>query len=188
MKLIAIACVGRNGELGYKGDLVFHSKRDMAAFKRFTVGNTVVMGRNTYEGIGHPLYGRRNIVLGLAPEQATDYEVMGVKSLEELYDAIEDDDVVFVVGGASVYKQLVPFCDDIILTEVDAEAVADAFFPEFDRSEYFDNTLKEWDEGGLHYVLKWYKRKEDNGKRSRLQTEIPERAEEASQASGHSAV
>ena len=151
-----IACVGRNGELGNKGKLCFHLKDDMKFFVEQTKGHTVIMGRKTYEGIGHPLPDRRNIVI-------THKKIEGVECSESLPFVVgkllgEGEEKIYIIGGASIYEQALPFVDTLYLTEVDADAEADVYFPKFEKRFFDSKILKEGEENGLKYKIKEYEK------------------------------
>lgn len=125
----AIACVDKNMGLGLNGELLIHSKKDMTYFKRMTLNHYVIMGRKTFENIGSPLTKRTNIVLSSRKIQNND--VITFSSVLDFLSSEYKHKDTFVIGGASVYKQLLPYIDEIYLTEVDADLKADVFFPEF---------------------------------------------------------
>lgn len=129
-----IANVGENMELGKNGELVFHIKDDMKFFRKTTEGHTVIMGRKTYVSLPSPLKSRENVVISRNPD-VEDTRVTWYTSIEEVYERFKNNsNEVFIIGGASIYKAFLPFCDRIYLTEVKANADADAFFPDFDKS------------------------------------------------------
>jgi len=138
-----IASVGQNLELGYKNDLIWRVKGDLAHFKRTTSGHTVVMGQNTYESLGRPLPDRRNIVITLDP----DYKVEGAEVVHTIDDAIallDKNEESFIIGGGSIYRAFLPFADRLYLTEVeDSFPDADTYFPSFDKKEYTRTKLRE---------------------------------------------
>ena len=152
-----IACIGKNRELGKDNKLCFHIKEDMAFFKRKTRDHIVLMGRKTYESIGHPLKDRINCVATRDPDSLSGNALPCV-SVSTFLENCRDD--IFVIGGASIYAQALPHADVIYLTEVDADADADAFFPEFDKSLYKRKVLKTGD----NFEIVEYRRK--NGKRA----------------------
>lgn len=157
-----IACVGKNNELGKDNELCFHIKEDMDFFKRKTRDKTVLMGRKTYESIGHPLPYRVNYVVTRGER-----EIAGVVICTDLNLFLQNTkEEVFVIGGASIYKQALPYTDVIYLTEVDAEADADAFFPEFDKTLFKRKVLRGGEEDGVKFKMVKYTRKEEDGKRS----------------------
>lgn len=155
MKIIKsmIACIGKNGELGKDGKLIWHIPKDLAYFRKITKGCPIIMGRNTYFSIPkkfRPLKGRANIVLikgseiilSENPEEgpfvANDL-VTAFKHAE--YTASQNGiDEIFVIGGASVYEQTIVNMDRLYLTQVDKEDLdADVFFPRYDK--YFKKEI-----------------------------------------------
>lgn len=137
-----IACVGQNNELGKDNNLCFHIKEDMTFFKKKTSGKAVLMGRKTYESIGSPLKNRINYVLTSNPD-SLDGNVIACLDLEAFLKNYKED--VFIIGGASVYAQALPYADVIYLTEVKDKAEADVFFPDFDKTLYNKRALKKTD-------------------------------------------
>lgn len=137
-----IACIAKNGGLGYKNKLLFHFPEDMVYFKEQTMGNPVVMGRKTYESLGRLLQGRRNIIF----TSNKSYNVPGAEMMRSmgefwrLYDRELENENVFVIGGADLFKEFLPYADTIHLTEVKQIRPADSFFPQFNRSSYVTHT------------------------------------------------
>lgn len=158
-----IACVGKNNELGKDNKLCFHLKTDMKFFRHKTWKHPVVMGRKTYESIGHPLPERINYVLTRGMGQPNGAVII-LSDLDSFLKNMKED--VFVIGGASIYEQALPYADIIYLTEVYAEAEADSYFPKFNKSKYWRNVLREGEEDGLKYKIVKYTRRKINGKRS----------------------
>lgn len=129
-----IAAIDKNNALGFKNRLLFYLPDDLKRFKALTTGHTVVMGRKTFDSLPKgALPNRRNIVLS----RSTRLELPGVEvyaSLEEALQHCADDEQVFIMGGASVYKQAMPLADRLYMTEIDAEAAeADVYFPVIDH-------------------------------------------------------
>jgi dihydrofolate reductase len=127
--MIAIAAMGLNRALGHEGRIPWHLPKDLKFFRHMTLGNVVVMGRKTYESLGRPLPGRENIVLSRAG-----FAAEGVRVVADA-DAIAepgDGRTVFVIGGAEIYRALLPRCSELLLTIVKQSPEADAFFPEFE--------------------------------------------------------
>lgn len=117
--------IGSQGEMPWAGNM----PEDMRRFRELTTGNSVIMGRKTFESIGRPLPNRQNIIitrqLGLVAENA-----LIVHSLEEAYDAAHFD--TFVIGGGEVYRQALDTIDIIHATEINMDAQGDVTFPELD--------------------------------------------------------
>ncbi len=135
----AILHADREWGIGKKNGLMFRIPADMKFFKETTTGNVVVMGGNTLRSFpgGKPLKDRINIVLSKTEEERDGLIV--VRSLEELFTEIKkyDKDKVFVIGGAKVYKTLLPYCDEVLVTKVDAVGDADSFFENLDKNPDF---------------------------------------------------
>ena len=116
-----IACVDRNWGLGLDGRLLFRIEEDLKRFRAMTLGSTVIMGRRTFESIGHALDGRRNIVLTHRPIDG----VETVGSVLELFDRLSVEEKNFIIGGAEIYRRLMPYTVEAHVTMVDALKDAD---------------------------------------------------------------
>lgn len=125
----AIVAMASNRVIGRDGDLPWRLPEDLKWFKRLTMGNAIVMGRTTYESIGRPLPGRRNVVLSRSGFEAEGVEVCAsVGELKAL--AFETD--VYVIGGAKVYEALLETCEEVLLSYVFEPYEGDAFLLEFE--------------------------------------------------------
>lgn len=134
----AIFHADREWGIGKENTLMFRLPKDMAFFKEKTMGKTVVMGFRTlcsFPG-GKPLKGRRNIVL--TSRESAGEGVVTVHSLKELFAAISPGEEVFVIGGASVYRQLLPYCEKVYVTKVDAIGGAESFVENLDEDPAFE--------------------------------------------------
>ena len=116
--MIAIAAMSKNRVIGVEGRIPWHISDDLKFFKRTTIGHIVVMGRKTFDSLGKPLPGRENWVVTRGAEIPG---VRVLRSLEEIPDS-SDGRAVYVIGGAEIYKALLPRCSEILLTHVDHEA------------------------------------------------------------------
>ena len=114
--LTAVVAVTPTGVIGRQGTMPWRLRQELQRFKKMTMGGVLLMGRKTYESIGRPLPGRRTIVV----TRSTDWSSEGVEVASSPQSAIErgGDDPIFVVGGAEIYRQLLPQCDQIMLTRV----------------------------------------------------------------------
>ena len=130
--LALIACRARNGVIGRRGALPWDAPDDRAHFRALTMGHTLIMGRVTYASIGRPLDGRRTIVLSRNPLFAAPGCTVAHSLDAALAAAYHTDACPFVCGGADVYRQAVPRATCIHLTELDADADGDAYFPALD--------------------------------------------------------
>ncbi|MBO5267808.1 MAG: dihydrofolate reductase [Muribaculaceae bacterium] len=127
--LSIIVAVDRDGGIGRAGDLLYHISADLRRFKQLTMGHPVIMGRRTFESLPKgALPGRRNIVISRnAAYTAPGIEVAG--SLDEALAMTAGTGEAFVIGGASIYAESMSVAARIYLTEVDAAAEADTYFP-----------------------------------------------------------
>lgn len=135
----AILHADREWGIGKNNGLMFSIPADMKFFKETTIGNVVVMGSNTLKSFpgGKPLKDRVNIVLWPDGEKRDGCTV--VFSLDELFEEIGKyhKNSVYVIGGAMMYKTLLPYCDEVLVTKVDAVGMADTFFENLDKNEDF---------------------------------------------------
>jgi dihydrofolate reductase len=135
-----IAAVSRNNVIGKDNDLPWNLPDDMKYFMQTTSRHHVIMGRKNYESIPEkfrPLPNRTNIVV----TRKKDYEAPGCHVVHSLEDAFEipmrsEQEEVFVIGGAEIFRQSLPFADRLYLTEIHADVDGDTLFPEFDRAEW----------------------------------------------------
>lgn len=134
--LTLIAAVALNGAIGINNDLLYYLPNDLKHFKTLTMGHTIIMGRRTYESLPKgALPHRRNIVLSKTLIRGEGYEVCS--SLQEALDLCQQDDEIFVIGGAAVYAAALPWADKLYLTHIDdIPMVADVFFPQLDMSNW----------------------------------------------------
>ncbi len=134
--LALVVAMGRGGVIGADGDLPWHFSEDLKHFRRVTTGHAVVMGRKTWDSIGRPLPGRRNIIVSRNPE----LRIEGCEVADSLEQAIalarQQDLEPRVIGGATLYEQALPLATKLFLTEVDIEVQGDTFFPTFERSDW----------------------------------------------------
>lgn len=130
-KLKLVACVDKNLGLGRCGKLLFHISADLKNFRRLTLNHTIIFGRKTLATFPNqqPLDGRRNIILSRKQDRITGAEIVG--SIEGLFDVLDAGQENFVIGGAEIFGELLPYVTEIFLTVVDAEVQADTFFPNF---------------------------------------------------------
>ena len=132
-----IVAMAQNGVIGRGNTLPWRLPQDMKRFRTFTLGKPVLMGRKTYESIGRPLQGRANLVL-TRDRGWRAHGVIAVHSLEEaLRQAVPAEELV-AIGGAAVYKLVLPVARLIYLTHVQADIPGDTFFPDFDPTQWAD--------------------------------------------------
>jgi dihydrofolate reductase len=130
-----IAARARNGVIGRNNQMPWKIAGEQAYFKRMTMGSPIVMGRKTWESLGRPLPGRRNIVITRNPT----YTATGADVVDSLDDALRlagGSEEVFVIGGAQLYAAAMPRAKRLLLTEIDADFDGDTFMPALDRNEW----------------------------------------------------
>ncbi len=134
--LSIIVCIAQNNAIGLNGGMIYHQRADLKRFKSLTTGNTVVMGRRTFESLPKgALPNRRNIVLTRGNGSFAGTEVFA--SLQDALASCAPDEHVFVLGGSSVYNEALPLADMLNLTLVHhTPQEADTFFPDFDADEW----------------------------------------------------
>lgn len=138
-----IAAVDNNWAIGCKNQLLVRIPNDQKMFRQMTTGKVVVLGRKTLETFpqGLPLANRTNIILS----RSADYKVKDaivVHSVEELLEELKkyDSEDVFIIGGDSIYRQMLPYCDTAHITKIDHAYEADSFFPNLDKDEAWEVT------------------------------------------------
>lgn len=159
MKLVIIAAIGKNRELGIDNHLIWHLPNDLKFFKEKTTGKTIVMGRHTFESLGRLLPNRTHIVLSKSTNSFPK-EVIIFKSVEEFLKNYKNDEEVFIIGGASIYNEFINYADKMFLTEVEeVSPEADVFFPKFNKEEWNKEVISENQDNGICYKHIKYERK-----------------------------
>ena len=129
MKLIILAALNRKRVIGKDGKLPWHISEDLKRVKRLTTCHALLMGRRTFESLGKPLPNRRNVVL-------TSKKIDGVETFEsipEAFEALKNEEKVFVFGGGELFGQLLEKADEWHLTLVDQDIEGDTFFPPYEH-------------------------------------------------------
>ncbi|MGN0513514.1 MAG: dihydrofolate reductase [Lachnospiraceae bacterium] len=152
-----IVARSKNNVIGRNGEIPWRIKGEQKQFRELTTGNTVVMGRKSYEEIGHPLPNRKNIIVS-GSMNYTGENLITVSSLQEAID-IEGEGNIYISGGYGLFKEALPLVDIMYITEVDITVDdGDVFFPEFDVDE-FDVTIGETGGEDIKYTRTIYARK-----------------------------
>ncbi len=138
MKVSLIVATDQQGLIGKENDLPWYLSADLCYFRKVTMGKPLIMGRNTHESIGRALPGRQNIIV----TKKLDYKAEGCTVVHSIDQALQvassaDADEVMVMGGASLYTQLLPKADRLYLTLVDTDLAGDTWFPEWQRDDWF---------------------------------------------------
>lgn len=136
-EIVIVAALARNGVIGRDNGLPWRLKADLQHFRALTMGHPILMGRKTWESLGRPLPGRRNLVV----TRDAEFEAVGAEVFtdpEAAIAAAAGAERLFVIGGAQLYKTLFPRAERLALTEVWADVEGDAHFPMFDRSDFVE--------------------------------------------------
>lgn len=162
----AILHADKEWGIGKKNGLMFKIPADMKFFRETTTGNVVVMGSNTLKSFpgGKPLKNRTNVVLYPDGEDREDCKI--VRSLGELFAEIKkyDTDKVYVIGGTMMYKTLLPYCTEVLVTKVDAVGGADAYFENLDENPNFTLVRKSEPVETNGYIVNFCTYKNENVK------------------------
>ena len=145
-EVVLIVAMARNRVIGRDGTLPWHLPEDLKRFRQLTMGHPIIMGRKTWDSIGRPLPGRRNIVVSRNPGLALE----GAETAASVEDALKltaDADTVFVIGGEQIYRAALPLADRIELTLIDADVEGDTSFPEIKPDEWMETSHESRREG-----------------------------------------
>ena len=151
-----IACVDKNFGLGYKNNLLFKIPADMKNFRKLTLNNTIIYGRKTLLTFPDKkiLPSRRNIIFSRTLENICNAEI--IKNISELWEKLKVTEKNFVIGGGEIFSELMPYTEEIFLTVIDDEKIADSFFPTIGE-EFNLNSLQKF-EGDINFEIRKYLR------------------------------
>ena len=150
-----IVAYSKNRVIGNNGCIPWKIKGEQKRFKELTTGNTVIMGRKSYEEIGKPLPNRTTIVVSKTKKIESE-SCYTVRSLQEALEKAAGSDI-YISGGAGIYKEALPLVDKMYVTEVELEVEGDTIFPTFAESE-FDKEVNQHYEGKIPYTYITYTR------------------------------
>lgn len=159
-----IVAVDKNWAIGYRNKLLVSIPNDHKHFRQETIGKVVVLGRKTLETFpqGQPLAGRTNIILSKDPEYAVKGAIV-VHSLEELFEELKKypSENIYIIGGESIYRQLLPYCDTAHITKIEQEYQADTYFPSLDADSAWRVTAESEEQTyfDVEYAFYKYERK-----------------------------
>ena len=160
MIISLIAAMDKNRLIGRENGLPWHLPADFKHFKEVTMSKPVIMGRKTYQSIGKPLPGRKNIVISRTGFD--DAGIVVVDSIDKALQAAGDVEEVMIIGGASFYEQMIDKADRLYLTHVDAECDGDAWFPEINSDQWMiteEENYKADDKNNYDFKIVSYQRK-----------------------------
>lgn len=137
-----IAAMGKNREIGFKGQMPWHLPAELQHFKQTTMGKAIVMGRKTWQAIGRPLPGRQNIVI----TRNADFKAEGAEVVTSLQQAIEqsESEEIMVIGGGELYALALPVAQRMVLTMIDIEPTADVWFPPWAEDEWTATQVRDF--------------------------------------------
>lgn len=157
MTIKIIVAMDDNNGIGKDNQLMWNIKEDMKHFRDTTMGKTIVMGRKTFESIGKPLKGRKNIVLTSSDRGIEDVWIANsVESILNYHKPSKED--IYIIGGEQIYKSFIPHADKLIVTHVQGSYDADTYFPKIDIEtwkEYRTKIVK----SDTPITISYYKRK-----------------------------
>ncbi|MCE5331682.1 MAG: dihydrofolate reductase [Bacteroidales bacterium] len=162
-KISIIAAVADNYAIGKSNKLPWHLPADLKHFKELTTGHAILMGKRTYESLPNgPLPNRKNIVLTSVLSEGVNKRYFEADSLEDAFDLCEHECQVFIIGGASVYRQSLDKADSMYITWVHAEFPADVFFPKINFSKWIEISREDFpadEKNPYPYSFVYYERK-----------------------------
>lgn len=142
MKVSMIVAMAENRVIGLDNKMPWHLPADLMFFKRVTLGKPIIMGRKTFQSIGRPLPGRKNIVLSRDKNLRIE-GVCCVQTVEQALALVQDCDEVMVIGGATIYEQFLPQASRLYLTFIDLKTAGDTQFPDYKMIANWQEIQKE---------------------------------------------
>ncbi|MGY5797649.1 type 3 dihydrofolate reductase [Rheinheimera faecalis] len=142
MRIAMIAAMANNRVIGKDNQMPWHLPADLKHFKKVTLGKPVIMGRKTYQSIGKALPGRRNIVIS-RQSGALSTDADWVQSIEQALALVQHEAEVMIIGGAEIYRQVLPLADTLYITDIDLTVEGDAFFPDYQAVAPWRETASE---------------------------------------------
>ena len=132
--LSIIVAVAKNNVIGKNNQLIWHLPEDLKRFKKLTTGHTIIMGRRTFESLGRVLPNRKHVILCNDQELKIDDENVEVLEDISMLDKYKDsDEENFIIGGATIYRLLMPMADKMYITHINEEFEGDVYFPQIDE-------------------------------------------------------
>jgi dihydrofolate reductase len=158
MEIILIAAVSKNKVIGKQGGIPWKIKEDLSFFKEKTLNSPIIMGRATYNSIGGPLPNRLNIVMTRSAKNTEGViEVTSVEKAIEAASINKNASRVYIIGGENIYKEFIPIAHKMIITEVNLHIEdGDAFFPEWNISEWKEQSRDQREENGIEFSFVEY--------------------------------
>lgn len=142
MKISMIAAMAKGRVIGLNNKMPWHLPADLQFFKRVTLGKPIIMGRKTFDSIGRPLPGRKNIVV----TRNTDLKIEGVEcvqTVEQALACVKGVEEVMIIGGATIYNQFLENTNRLYITYIDLETQGDTYFPDFEKVASWNEVERE---------------------------------------------
>lgn len=156
-----IAAVAQNNVIGKDNQLIWYLPADLKHFKNLTTGHHIIMGRKTFESIGKPLPNRTSVII-TSKKNYFQKGCIVVNTLEDALNSVEKDDEVFIIGGDSIYKQVLPIADKLYITEIHENFEGDVYFPKIDEKHWQlekEEKQQPGEKNKLNFSFKEYKKK-----------------------------
>ncbi|WP_348671157.1 type 3 dihydrofolate reductase [uncultured Idiomarina sp.] len=146
MKVSMIAAMANNRVIGKDNAMPWHIPNELQYFKKVTLGKPIVMGRRTFESLGRPLPGRKNIVLTSQPDrhQAPDNGVIWVANVDQAFAAAGDAEELMIIGGGKIYELFFPHCDRLYVTEIELDVEGDTYFPDYQKAHSWQELKRQF--------------------------------------------
>ena len=156
MDIIIIAGMTKSRVIGKNNQLPWNIPEDLQNFKKHTLNKTILMGRKTYESIGRPLPKRNNVILSRTmPPQEGIHVVNNIPAAINLSKELNQD--LFIIGGSTIYKQVLPYANKMYLSYIKQEYEGDTYFPEFNQEDWEIESTEKF----IEFEFKIYRRKND---------------------------
>ncbi len=153
-----IAAVGKNNELGLNNSLIWHLPKDLLFFKNITLNHKIIMGRNTYLSLGKPLPNRENVILTSNKIDCDELTIIhNIKEILTKY--LNNEEEVFIIGGASLYEYFINYAQKLYLTQINKTHNADVYFPAFNKEDFYKDVIDNNIENNISYEHVLYRRK-----------------------------
>lgn len=135
--LSIIVAIANDNVIGKDNKLIWHLPEDLKRFKSLTTGHTIIMGRKTFESLGRVLPNRKHVILCNDMEMKVDNENVEIlEDISQLKQYIDSDEENFVIGGATIYKLLMPYANKLYITKINESFEGDVYFPQIDEKEW----------------------------------------------------
>ena len=149
--LSIIVAKAKNNIIGKDNALIWHLPEDLKRFKRITTGHTIIMGRKTFESLGRVLPNRHHIILCNDAEMSINNENVEIlDDISKIDKYINDEKEHFVIGGATMYRLLMPYCTKMYITEINENFEGDVSFPEINLNEWKSTEREKGPEDGIN--------------------------------------